>query len=226
MFAFLSYNGGEPGWASAMRESDFPGLTVYSPGLPLEEQLEAIGDDLSARKPNVLSYTFETALRLEKSIWLSLCDALPTLMAADSCTVTSQLIYRDLYLLVRSDVLIVDAHSTNELAVYAFLLGIPVVAVSYSPTGLHPWLTHCAQATVNSPESVQEILDVFTPATPNIAPPEDCEKTNSELVDQGCHPADCDPDCPGEEETLQPRGHDGTSDCQDDCDEHETCREE
>jgi hypothetical protein len=173
MFAFLSYNGGEPGWASAMRESDFPGLTVYSPGLPLEEQLEAIGDDLSARQPNVLSCTFNTALRLEGTIGLSLCDALPTLIAADSCSVTSQMIYRDLYLLVRSDVLIVDAHSTNELAVYAFLLGIPVVAVSYGPTGLHPWLTHCAQATVHSPESIQEILDVLTPATPNIAPPEE-----------------------------------------------------
>jgi hypothetical protein len=171
MFAFLSYNGGEPGWASALRESSFPGLRVYSPALTLESQLDAIGDDLSLRKPNVLAYASSEALRLEETIWLSLCDALPTLLAADSCTVTSQMIYRDLYLLVRADVLIVDAHSTNELAVYASLLGIPVVAVSYSPTGLHPWLTHCAQATVNSPESIQEILDVFTPATPNIDPP-------------------------------------------------------
>ena len=172
MFAFLSYNGNEPGWATALRESNFPGLSVYSPALPLDDQIEAIGDDLSARQPNALACTFSTAFRLEGTIGLPLPDALPTLMAADSCTVTSQLIYRDLYLLVRSDVLIVDAHSTNELAVYAFLLGIPVVAVSYGPSGLHPWLTHCAHTTVNSPESVQEILDAFTPTTPNISPPE------------------------------------------------------
>lgn len=196
MFAFLSYNGSEPGWATALRESDFPGLSVYSPGLTLEEQLEAVGDDLSARKPNVLAYTFNSTFRLEESIWLSLCDALPTLLAADSCTVTSQMIYRDLYLLVRADVLIVDAHSTNELAVYAFLLGIPVVAISYAPTALHPWLTHCAQTTVNSPESVQEILDAFTPTTPYNPPEEATQAPPTEEV----------------------------PDCADDCDEHETCR--
>ncbi len=201
MFAFLSYSGNEPRWATALRESDFRGLTVYSPGLTLESQLEVIGDDLSTRQPNALSCTFSTALRLEGTIGLPLRDALPTLMAADSCTVTSQLIYRDLYLLVRSDVLIVDAHSTNELAVYAFLLGIPVVAVSYSPSGLHPWLTHCAHTTVNSPESVQEILDAFTPTTP-YNPPEE----------EPCLP---EAECPA----------DGDPDCQDDCDEHETCKE-
>jgi hypothetical protein len=112
------------------------------------------------------------------------------------------MIYRDLWLLVRADVLIVDSNSANELAVYASLLGIPVVAVSYSPAGLHPWLAHCAQTTVNSPESVQEILDVFTPATPNIAqPPPECELPKE-------------------------APEDGVPDCADDCDEHETCREE
>jgi hypothetical protein len=112
------------------------------------------------------------------------------------------MIYRDLWLLVRADVLIVDSNSANELAVYASLLGIPVVAVSYSPAGLHPWLAHCAQTTVNSPESVQEILDVFTPATPNIAqPPPECELPK---------------EAPEE----------GVPDCADDCDDQETCREE
>ena len=204
VFAYLSYNGSEPAWATALRESNFPELRVYSPGLTLEEQLEAIGDDLAARRPNIMAYASAQALRLEETIWDSLTTALPTLLAADSCTVTSQMIYRDLYLLVRSDVLIVDAHSTNELALFASLLEIPVVAVSYSPTGLHPWLTHCSQTTVNSPESVREILEVFTPATPNIAPPEDSEKSNADLVSQDCHPADCDPDCPGPDPEDEP----------------------
>ena len=199
MFAFLSYNGAEPGWASALRESDFPGLYVYSPGLPLEDQLEAIGDALSARKPNVMAYASAETLRLEENIWLSFCDALPTLLAADSCTVTSQMVYRDLYLLMRADVLIVDAHSTNELAVYASLSRIPVVAVSYSPTGVHPWLAHCAQTTVNSPESVQQIMEVFMPASTNFGPRQGTE--------------------------VKAKSPETSPDCQDDCNEHETCRE-
>jgi hypothetical protein len=196
-----------------LRESSFPELHVYSPGLTLEEQLESIGDDLSARKPNVTAYANSEALGLPENIWLSLCDALPTLLAADSCAVTLQMIYRDLWLLARSDVLIVDAQSTNELAVYAHLLGIPVVAISYGPAGLHPWLAHCAKATVNSPESIQEILDSFAPNTPNITPPTpECELPK---------------EAPEEAKTsTSPPGHDGTSDCQDDCDEHKTCREE
>ncbi len=208
MFAFLSYNGSEPAWATAMRESNYPGLNVYSPGLTLEEQLESIGDDVSSRKPNVLAYASAEALALEEEIWLPLCDALPTLLAADSCTVTSQMVYRDMYLLVRSDVLIVDARSTNELAVYANLLGIPVVAVSYGPGGLHPWLTHCAHATVNSPESVQEILDVFTPNTPNITPQEAPvldplkEATRQTLAELGQLPTSNDGKPPSENRSL------------------------
>lgn len=221
MFAYLSYNGGEPGWATALRESDFPGLHVYSPGLTLEEQLESIGDDLAARKPNVLAYASAQTLRLEETIWLPLPEALPTLLSADSCTVTSQMIYRDLYLLVRSDVLIVDANSTNELALFASLLGIPVIAVSYSPSGLHPWLTHCAHTTVNSPESVQEILDVFTPATPNISPPQEaCERAESSPDEENEFGPVTEQEL-GEPDKL-PRT---APDCKDDCNEHETCRE-
>lgn len=161
MFAFLSYSGPEPDWASALRESNFPGLHVYSPGQPLESQLYALEGQLETRKPNALAYAHSAALRLEESVWLPFSEALPTLVAADSCIVTSQMVWRDLYLLVRADALIVDARSTNELSLFASLLGIPVVAVSYGPTGLHPWLAHCAQVTVNSPENIGQILDVL-----------------------------------------------------------------
>ena len=180
MFAFLSYNGPEPDWAVALGGANFPGLHVYSPGLPLESQLETIGDDLEARKPNPVAYAHSEALSLDKSIWLPFSEALPTLVAADSCTITNQMVWRDLYLLVRSDALIVDARSTNELALYASLLGIQVVAVSYGPTGLHPWLTHCAQVTINSPGNISQILDALTPATTDIPVPEESAPAETE----------------------------------------------
>jgi len=68
MFAFLAYSGTEPDWAAALRQSDFPGLTVYSEGRTLESQLEAIRGDLEARAPNMLAYGHSQALRLEKEI--------------------------------------------------------------------------------------------------------------------------------------------------------------
>ena len=162
-FAFLSYSGLEPEWATALRESDFPGLQVYSPGLPLEGQLEALGDELAARKPNAVAYAHSQALRIEKSIWMPFCEALQTLVEADSCTITNQMVWRDVYLLVRADALIVDAHTTNELALLASLLGISTIAISYRPTGLHPWLSHCAEMTINNPESVEHILKALMP---------------------------------------------------------------
>jgi len=165
MFAFLAYNGGEPAWAKALRETDLaPGLAVYSPGIALTKQIFFIEGYL-ARKPNVLAYAHQEALRLDQA----------TLFEADRCADTHQMIFRDLYLLVRADVLIVEAGSTNELALMANLLGIPVVAISYTPSGIHPWLAHCAQVTVNSPTSVSQIIDVLSPSPPredlNPSPP-------------------------------------------------------
>jgi len=135
---------------------------------------------LASRQPNALAFTFRTALRLEETIWIDFCDALPTLISADSCVSTSQIVFRDLYLLVRSDVLIVDANSTNELALLASLLGIPVVAVSYQPI-LHPWLLHCARTTINSPENIAQIVDSIPPITPNTATSEDCLPPDDEF---------------------------------------------
>ncbi len=189
-FAFLSYSGIEPEWATALRESDFPGLQVYSPGLPLEGQLEALGDELAARKPNAVAYTYPRTLRIEESIWMPFTEALPTLMEADSCTLTSQMVWRDVYLLVRADALIVDARGTNELALLASLLGIPVIAISYRPTGLHPWLSHCAQVTVNSPNSIGQIVDVLDSIfnskrnSPPIPEPENIE--DHDHAGEGC----------------------------------------
>ncbi len=166
MFAFLSYNGEEPAWAKALRETDLaPGLAVYSPGIALTKQIFFIEGYL-ARKPNVLAYAHQEALRLDQKIWLELTEAQATLFEADRCADTHQMIFRDLYLLVRADVLIVEAGSTNELALMANLLGIPVVAISYTPFGIHPWLAHCAQVTVNSPTSVSQIIDVLSPSPP------------------------------------------------------------
>lgn len=172
MFAFLSYNGTEPSWAKALRETELaPGLVIYSPGIALSEQIYHIEGHL-ARKPSVLAYAHSEALRLDKALWLELSEAQATLFEADRCADTHQMIFRDLYMLVRADVLIVEAGSTNELALMANLLGIPVVAISYTPLGIHPWLAHCAQVTVNSPVSVDQIIDVVNsgPQQENLNP--------------------------------------------------------
>jgi len=171
MFAFLSYNGAEPSWAKALRETDLaPGLVVYSPGIALKEQIYHIEGHLT-RQPNVLAYAHSEALRLDKNLWLELTEAQATLFEADLCADTHQMIFRDLYFLVRTDVLIVEAGSTNELALMASLLGIPVVAISYTAVGIHSWLAHCAQVTVNSPVSVSQIIDVLPRENLNPIPP-------------------------------------------------------
>lgn len=187
MFVCLAYNGPEPSWAKALRESEFArGLGIYSPGIALEDQVYFIEGHLANRRPNALAYANSEALRLDSALWLELDKALPTLCQADHCLDTHQMLFRDLYFLVRADVLIVEGAASNGLAVMANLMGIPVVAISYSPAGIHPWLAYCAQVTVNSPTNVSQILDVLP--YPLAQAPEETEEEAPEEVPEPSEP--------------------------------------
>jgi hypothetical protein len=159
MFVFMHYNGGEPGWANAIMQS---GLLAYSPARPLESQLSNEFEfELESKKPNVTAYQYTEAFKLTDALWKPFSAAKATLLEADHLLSTEHCIWRDQWFLSRADALLVENGASLEIPLLAYLWNIPVVAVSFTPTGMHPWLAKAAQVTVNSPENAEQILAVL-----------------------------------------------------------------
>ena len=161
MLFFLAYSGNEPNWAKAMRSSQDDSYSVYSHGIPFQYQEDSLKGMLGQSRPCATAYTHAEAFKLAETLWLPYDEALPNLIAADEYTETSRIIWRDLYLLVRSDAVVVDINSTNEIAVLAAFLNIPVATVSFQSFWNNPWLAHCSGVTINSPSDVHQIISVF-----------------------------------------------------------------
>ena len=154
MFLFLAYQGGEPDWAAGVRKY----ASAYSQGIILPAQLEPIRKELSEKKPSDMAELMKEPLQLDESLWMDFEEALPTLTAADQCDNTSRMVWRDLYFLLRSDAVIANSDAGSEIPLLATYLNTPVIAVSFAPMGLHPWLAHCAPITLNSPLTITQIL--------------------------------------------------------------------
>lgn len=154
MFIYMHYNGNEPPWALSLR-----GLVpAFTPGYPFEMQEESLAPALADKAPAERAARFAEAFQLDAGLWKSLSDARDTLVQADQLASTDHLVWRDQWLLSRADAVVVENGSTLEVPLLAALWGIPVVTVSFTPMGMHPWLAKTAQITVNSPTSAEQIL--------------------------------------------------------------------
>ncbi len=154
MFIYMHYNGNEPPWALSLR-----GLVpAFTPGYPFSMQEESLAEVLANKEPAERAARFAEVFQLDAGLWKPLSEARDTLFQADQLASTDHLIWRDQWLLLRADAVVVENGSTLEIPLLAALWGIPVVAVSFAPTGMHPWLAKSAQITVNSPTSAEQIL--------------------------------------------------------------------
>lgn len=157
MFIYMHYSGPEPQWAESLR-----GLVpAYSPAYPFAAQEESLSAHLEEKNPAQRASQYKEAFQLDDSIWKALSEVSEKLSEADSLTSTDHLIWRDQWLLSRADVVITDSAATTEIPLLAALWGIPVVAVSFSPVGINPWMAKTAQVTVNNPTSAEQILSVI-----------------------------------------------------------------
>jgi hypothetical protein len=121
-------------------------------------QEESLAPILADKKPSERATVYAEAFQLDAGLWKPLSDARDVLLGADQLATTDHLVWRDQWLLSRADAVIVENGATLEIPLLAALWGIPVVAVSFTPMGMHPWLAKTAQITVNSPDSAKQIL--------------------------------------------------------------------
>jgi hypothetical protein len=157
MFFYLHYNGSEPGWALSLRGI----VPCFTPAYPFSMQEESLAPSLADKQPAERAARFAEAFQLDKGLWKPLSEARETLVGADQLASTDHLVWRDQWLLGRADAVIVENGATLEIPLLAALWGIPVVAVSFTPTGMHPWLAKTAQITLNSPTNAEQILSVL-----------------------------------------------------------------
>jgi hypothetical protein len=121
-------------------------------------QEESLAPSLADKDPAERAARFAEGFQLDASLWKPLSEARDILLQADQRASTDHLVWRDQWLLSRADAVVVENGATLEIPILAALWGIPVVAVSFSPVGMHPWLAKTAQITVNSPTSAEQIL--------------------------------------------------------------------
>lgn len=159
MFVYLHYNNREPSWASVLRQSG--AIACYSPGLTFESQLEGLRPELENRNPGIVIQEHATVFQLDSRIFQPLEEAAPALVAADSLVDTASMVWRDQWLLSRADVLIAENGASTDLLILAKLWRIPCIGISFTPVGSHHWFAHCTTATLNSPETIEEILAIL-----------------------------------------------------------------
>jgi hypothetical protein len=154
MFIYMHYNTPEPEWAKSLREL----VPAYSPGWTWEAQEEALAAELADKTPVDLAGAFREVFQLDAGLWNPLSDARSILAAAEHHLLTDHLVWRDQWLLLRSDAVVTDVTASLEIPLFAAMLRIPVVGVSFTSQGTNPWMAKSAQLTLNNPIDGEQIL--------------------------------------------------------------------
>jgi hypothetical protein len=154
MFIYMHYSTSEPEWAKSLR-----GLVPsYGPGWTWEAQEESLAATLADKEPAAVAGAFRDVFQLDAGLWSPLSEARTILNAADQHRLTDHLVWRDQWLLLRADAVVTDVTASMEVPLFAALLRIPVVGVSFTSFGTNPWMAKSAQLTVNNPLDGEQIL--------------------------------------------------------------------
>jgi hypothetical protein len=156
MFIYMHFSTpNEPEWAKSLR-----GLVpAYSPRWNWESQEESLAATLADKEPAAVAGAFRDVFQLDAGLWSPLSESRTILNAADQHQLTDHLVWRDQWLLLRADAVVTDVTASMEVPLFAALLRIPVVGVSFTPFGTNPWMAKSTQLTVNNPLDGEQILN-------------------------------------------------------------------
>lgn len=140
-----------PAWVMPLRAAMLAaGYTVYTPWVPVEEQVKD-GRTLNSLQKRLLPQLC-AAFRLQEELTYDYERVYQTFAQADRGGDFDCSVFRNLWFLSRSSVVIADITAPERLGVtgvtqemlYARLFDIPVVAVAPESGFNSPWLAHCA----------------------------------------------------------------------------------
>lgn len=167
MLILATYAGPKPEWVESFQNTESNDWSFYDMAAPMGSQMTPRLEYLLGNLPNLYrNSTTAYSLRICPTmdlpdLWQPFGAIADKVVGIDVIDNMRLHVWRDWYFLLRADALLVDANSSNELALAARILDVPVVAVNYGLTGIHPWLADCAEYTCNSPGTIHKILELL-----------------------------------------------------------------
>lgn len=180
MFIYMHYDGPEPAWATSLRGI----VPAFSPAFHFGPQEETLGPILADKSPCGVAGAFKDVFQLDGALWSPLSEAREILLVPDQQATTDHLVWRDQWLLLRADAVVTDVGASLEIPLFAAMLRIPVVGVSFTSFGMNPWMAKSAQLTVNSPAGGEQILSAMGVQILDEEPPEEEDDLPDMPVDE------------------------------------------
>jgi hypothetical protein len=162
-----------PSWVIPLRTALVKsGYHVYTPWISAEEQFT--DGHILDQMPKKLVSQLCSALRMQEEVLLDFDTVKPTLMQADRVGDFDCVVFRSLWFLCRTTLMIADITAPERLGlcgvlpemVYARMLDVPVIGVAAESGYTNPWLTHCTSVIYTG----QFNLAKFSPLIRGFAP--------------------------------------------------------
>lgn len=165
-FPMLGYTT-KPLWVDELKNNTFvksQNWVVYDPTILIGHQNDVI-DYIPKSNINKIALEHHKLLKLNELSLSNSPEAIQQLQRSDTGQLSSDIVYKDLFLLMRSDVVLVDlnkksAGGTPQEVLYAHLLNIPIIGISHMPS-VSPWM-HYRIPVIANPKNIDDLIKLIT----------------------------------------------------------------
>lgn len=155
----------KPQWVDELKNSLFvksQGWVVYDSTILIGNQIDVI-DYIPKTIVNKTALDNFKILKLNELALSNSPEALQQLQRSDIGKLSSDKIFKSLFLLMRSDVLLVDLNrssfETSQTVLYAHLMNIPIIGISHIPN-ISPWMHHRI-LTISNPKNIDDLIKLI-----------------------------------------------------------------
>jgi len=162
-FPIMGYSQ-KPQWVDNLKNSLFvksQEWLIYDPYIKVGEQPTLL-DAVPQLQINKLADTHHALLKIHELCLSSSPEAIQQLFRSDVGDLATDVIFKDLYFLIRSNIVIVDLNhkssgGTPQEVLYAHILNIPIYGIS-AKSHQSPWMYQRMRAVLN-PRSIDDVIE-------------------------------------------------------------------
>jgi hypothetical protein len=164
-FPIMGYDS-KPDWVDSLKNSLFAKemkWSFYDPYISVREQPELL-QNIQQFKINKIAEENTNLLKLNTMMLNSTPEAIQQLIRCDDMELSTDVLFKDLFMLIRANVMVVDLNrktsgGTAQEVLYAHLLNIPVVGISFK-FQVSPWMHQRCRSIINprSPDDIHKAV--------------------------------------------------------------------